>query len=168
MSRCARGRVNIITSPNNFLDLGRAGFLSPTGQCKPFDEKGDGYCRADGAGLVVLKSLDRAQADGDHIMAVIPAVATNQGGLSSGLTVPDSKAQEQLYRSVLTKAAMDPAQVTYVEAHGTGTPSWRPSRDSQCEVSPRGRWQKRRCCTSAPSREMFGHFRDRCWSSPGC
>jgi hypothetical protein len=66
------GGVNIITGQNNYFDLGRAGFLSPTGQCKPFDEKGDGYCRADGCGLVFLKSLAKAREDGDRIMAVIP------------------------------------------------------------------------------------------------
>lgn len=115
------GGVNIITGANNFLDLARAGFLSPTGQCKPFDQHADGYCRAEGAGLVVLKTLKQAQADGDHIMAVIAGAATNQGGLSCGITVPDSKAQAQLYELVLKQAAMSPEQVTYVETHGTGT-----------------------------------------------
>lgn len=115
------GGVNIITGANNFLDLARAGFLSPTGQCKPFDQNADGYCRAEGAGLVVLKTLKQAQSDGDYIMAVIPGAATNQGGLSCGLTIPDSKAQAKLYEDVLKQAAMSPDQVTYVEAHGTGT-----------------------------------------------
>ncbi|KAK3370377.1 hypothetical protein B0H63DRAFT_454552 [Podospora didyma] len=102
-------------------EVSTAGFLSPTGQCKPFDEDADGYCRAEGAGLVILKSLQQAQADGDHIMAVIPAAATNQSGLSSRLTVPDANPQAQLYRSVLEQAAISPEEVTYIEAHGTGT-----------------------------------------------
>ncbi|RDL40047.1 Uncharacterized protein BP5553_00026 [Venustampulla echinocandica] len=120
-SMALTGGINIMTGANNFLDLARAGFLSPTGQCKPFDQNADGYCRAEGAGLVVLKSLKRAQSDGDYIMAVIPSAATNQGGLSSSLTIPDSAAQAKMYKQVLQKAVLSPDQVTYVEAHGTGT-----------------------------------------------
>lgn len=115
------GGVNIITGIQNYIDLGRAGFLSKSGQCKPFDESADGYCRADGVGLVVLKSLDQAVADGNHILGVIPATATNQGGLSSGITVPHGEAQKALYRQLLKTAAIEPEQVTYVESHGTGT-----------------------------------------------
>ncbi|RAK80213.1 uncharacterized protein BO72DRAFT_484062 [Aspergillus fijiensis CBS 313.89] len=120
------GGINLITGINNFLDLARAGFLSPTGQCKPFDERADGYCRAEGAGLVVLKPLKQALMDKDRVMAVIPGAATNQGGLSCGITVPEPKAQVELYRAVLDQARLDPAQITYVEAHGTGTQAGHP------------------------------------------
>ncbi|KAK4244346.1 BcPKS16, polyketide synthase [Corynascus novoguineensis] len=115
------GGINIITGINNYLDLAKAGFLSPTGQCKPFDAAADGYCRSDGAGLVVIKKLKHAIADGDPILGVIPGVATNQGGLSASITVPHSVAQQALYRSVLEQARLAPETVTYVEAHGTGT-----------------------------------------------
>lgn len=115
------GGVNIITGINNFLDLAKAGFLSPTGQCKPFDQGADGYCRSEGAGLVVLKLLSQAMADNDQILGVIPGISTNQGGLSASLTIPHSPAQMRLYQTVLRQAGMDSDQVTYVEAHGTGT-----------------------------------------------
>ncbi|KAL2140421.1 hypothetical protein VTI28DRAFT_3841 [Corynascus sepedonium] len=115
------GGINLITGINNYLDLAKAGFLSPTGQCKPFDAAADGYCRSDGAGLVVIKKLKHAIADGDPILGVIPGVATNQGGLSASITVPHSAAQQALYRSVLEQARLAPETVTYVEAHGTGT-----------------------------------------------
>ncbi|KAF7944492.1 hypothetical protein EAE96_010883 [Botrytis aclada] len=115
------GGINIMTGINNYLDLAKAGFLSPTGQCKPFCESADGYCRAEGGGLIVLKSLKQAVADGDQILSVIPGAATNQGGLSSSLTIPSSPAQIQLYQIILNKAKMKPDQVSYVEAHGTGT-----------------------------------------------
>jgi acyl carrier protein len=115
------GGVNIITGINNYLDLGKAGFLSTTGQCKPFDKSADGYCRSDGAGLVVLKSLKQAMNDGDEILGIIPGIATNQGGLSSSITVPHSAAQQALYRSVIKQSGLEPEQITYVEAHGTGT-----------------------------------------------
>ncbi|KAK3324851.1 putative polyketide synthase [Apodospora peruviana] len=115
------GGVNIITGMHNFLDLGKAGFLSHTGQCKPFDAAADGYCRADGVGLVVLKSLREAVANGDNVLGVIPGIATNHGGLSSSITVPYSRAQTELFGRVLERAKMSSAQVSYIEAHGTGT-----------------------------------------------
>nr|P9WET2.1 RecName: Full=Non-reducing polyketide synthase Preu6; Short=NR-PKS Preu6; AltName: Full=Lecanoric acid synthase [Preussia isomera]UNY67719.1 polyketide synthase Preu6 [Preussia isomera] len=115
------GGVNLITGMNNYLDLAKAGFLSPTGQCKPFDQSGDGYCRSDGAGFVVLKKLSQALVNGDPIMGVIPSIETNQGGLSGSLTVPSSTALQALYKRVLSKSGLEPAQITYVEAHGTGT-----------------------------------------------
>ncbi|KAH7142089.1 BcPKS16, polyketide synthase [Dactylonectria macrodidyma] len=115
------GGINIITGTTNYFDLAKAGFLSPTGQCKPFDASADGYCRSDGAGLVVVKKLQHALADGDAIMGVIPAIATNQGGLSSSITVPESAAQKALYQKVLQQAGLQPENISYVEAHGTGT-----------------------------------------------
>jgi acyl transferase domain-containing protein/acyl carrier protein/SAM-dependent methyltransferase len=115
------GGVNAMTGINNFLDLGKAGFLSPTGQCKAFDVSADGYCRAEGAGLVVLKTLKQAMADGDDILGIIPGIATNQGGLSTTMTVPSSQALQSLYQRLLVKAGLSPSQVSYVEAHATGT-----------------------------------------------
>ncbi|KAF7554686.1 hypothetical protein G7Z17_g2695 [Cylindrodendrum hubeiense] len=121
-SMALAGGVNLITGINNYFDLGKASFLSQTGQCKPFDDSADGYCRADGVGLVVLKSLDQAIADGDDILGVIPATGTNQGGIDApGITVPDGTAQRALYRGVLKKSGIEGHQVSYVEAHGTGT-----------------------------------------------
>lgn len=115
------GGVNIVTGIHNYLDLGKAGFLSPSGQCKPFDAAADGYCRADGVGLVFLKSLSQAVTDGDNVLGVIPGVATNHGGLSSSITVPYSRAQTALFETVLNRAGIKANQVSYVEAHGTGT-----------------------------------------------
>lgn len=116
------GGVNVITAVQNYFDLAKAGFLSPTGQCKPFDDSADGYCRADGVALVVLKSLRQAIADGDDILGVIPAVATNQGGVhASGITVPDGTCQKALYRTLLNRSGLAPDDVSYMEAHGTGT-----------------------------------------------
>ncbi|KAI4669819.1 Type I Iterative PKS [Alternaria viburni] len=115
------GGVNIISGVHNYLGLGKAGFLSPTGQCKPFDQAADGYCRGDGAGMIVLKPLKQAMADGDPVLGVIPGSSTNQGGLSASLTVTQPSAQVELYQSILERAGMSPNHVSYVEAHGTGT-----------------------------------------------
>ncbi|RAH61359.1 ketoacyl-synt-domain-containing protein [Aspergillus piperis CBS 112811] len=115
------GGVSALTTAGNFFDLGKAGFLSQTGQCKPFDAAADGYCRSEGAGLVVLKKLSDAVSAGDHIFGVIPSIATNQGGTSTTLTVPSPTALKALYRSLFEKSGLKPSQVSYVEAHGTGT-----------------------------------------------
>jgi acyl transferase domain-containing protein len=115
------GGVNIITGMHNYFDLAKAGFLSPTGQCKPFDAGADGYCRADGAGLVVLKRLSEALANGEQVLGVITGVATNQGGLSSSITVPHSPSQIDLYQQVVNQSGLSPSDVSYVEAHGPGT-----------------------------------------------
>lgn len=115
------GGVNLITGIHNYLDLAKAGFLSQTGQCKPFDAGADGYCRSEGAGLIVLKRFNQALADGDQILGVLTGASTNQGGLSPTLTVPHSAAQVQLYKNILHQAGMKPEQVSYCEAHGTGT-----------------------------------------------
>ncbi|KAL3250624.1 hypothetical protein ABHI18_011097 [Aspergillus niger] len=115
------GGVSALTTVGNFLDLGKAGFLSQTGQCKPFDAAADGYCRSEGAGLVVLKKLNDALNAGDHIFGIIPSIATNQGGTSTTLTVPSSTALKALYGSLFEKSGLKPSQVSYVEAHGTGT-----------------------------------------------
>ena len=115
------GGVNVMASAQPFFDLGKANFLSPTGQCQPFDQGADGYCRGEGVGLVVLKRLDQAIASGDQVLGVIPGSGTNQSGLSLGLTVPHSPAILQLHQSLLKQANIRPDQVSYVEAHGTGT-----------------------------------------------
>ena len=120
-SMALAGGVNIMTTPTNFMDLARAGFLSPTGQCKPFDSAADGYCRAEGVGLVFLKGLTKAEKDGDFILGVIPGIASNQGSQPSAITIPYSPAQIALNHQILTQAALRPEQVSYVEAHGTGT-----------------------------------------------
>ena len=120
-SMALAGGVNIMTTPTNFMDLARAGFLSPTGQCKPFDSAADGYCRAEGVGLIFLKGLTKAEEDGDLVLGVIPGIASNQGSQPSAITIPYSPAQIALNRQILSQAAIRPEDVSYVEAHGTGT-----------------------------------------------
>ena len=120
-STALAGGVNIMTTPTNYMDLARAGFLSPTGQCKPFDSAADGYCRAEGVGLIFLKGLTKAEKDGDLVLGVIPGIASNQGSQPSAITIPYSPAQIALNQQILSQAAIRPEEVSYVEAHGTGT-----------------------------------------------
>ncbi|MDE2691873.1 MAG: SDR family NAD(P)-dependent oxidoreductase [Acidobacteriota bacterium] len=98
-----------------------AGMLSPTGQCWTFDAAADGFVSGEGCGLIVLKRLGDAKADGDRIWAVIPGSAVNQDGASQGLTVPSAPSQEKAMEEALARAGAAPSDVDYLEAHGTGT-----------------------------------------------
>ena len=95
--------------------------LSPDGQCKTFDASANGYVRGEGCGVVVLKRLSDAEADGDRIWAVIRSAVMNHGGTGVGLTVPNTPALEQVMTDALAEAGVAPAEVDYLEAHGTGT-----------------------------------------------
>ncbi|CAO1599076.1 multidrug-resistance type transporter aminotriazole resistance [Xanthoria calcicola] len=115
------GGVNVINSIDNYLDLAKAGFLSTIGQCNPFLNDADGYCRVEGVGLVFLKALDQALRENDQILGVVCGSASNQGGLSPSITIPHSPTQIALYCKTLDQARISPHDVSYVEAHGTGT-----------------------------------------------
>ncbi|KAJ4267111.1 polyketide beta-ketoacyl-synthase [Fusarium torreyae] len=115
------GGVNVITSPDMYLGLSRGHFLSPTGNCKPFDAAADGYCRAEGCVLFVLKRLSDAVAEGDRIHGVIKSAQINQSGNSSSITHPHSMTQTDLLKRLLSQANVDPSSISVVEAHGTGT-----------------------------------------------
>jgi len=115
------GGVNVILKPEISISMFSATALSPDGYCKSFDASANGYARAEGVGLVLLKRLDRALADGDPIHAVIRGTATNQDGKTDGLSAPNPVAQEAAIRTALEAAGMEPERVGYVEAHGTGT-----------------------------------------------
>ena len=115
------GGVHTILS-GRLLELrANAGMLSPDGRCKAFDAAANGYVRGEGCGILVLKRLADAEADGDRIWAVVRATALNQDGASPGLTVPSGPAQERVIEAALRRAGIEPADVDYVEAHGTGT-----------------------------------------------
>ncbi len=95
--------------------------LSPSGQCFAFDARANGYVRAEGAGMVYVKTLDRAVADRDRIYAVIRAAVVNQDGHTSSMTVPSVEGQSAMLREAYRQAGLSPGRVAYVETHGTGT-----------------------------------------------
>ena len=115
------GGVNLILEPGLSINFSKARMLAPDGRCKTFDAAADGYVRGEGCGVLVLKRLADALADGDRVLAVVRGSAVNQDGPSGGLTVPSGPAQEQVIRQALANAGVTPAAVSYVEAHGTGT-----------------------------------------------
>jgi acyl transferase domain-containing protein/alpha-beta hydrolase superfamily lysophospholipase len=115
------GGVNVILSPEPSIIFSRARMMAADGRCKTFDARADGYVRGEGCGVVVLKRLSDAQADGDPIWAVIRGSAINQDGRSNGLAAPNLLAQQRVIRKALASGNIEPRQVGYVEAHGTGT-----------------------------------------------
>lgn len=115
------GGVNRILSPEPGINFARARMLSPDGRCRSFDADANGFVRAEGCGMVVLKRLRDAERDGDRIHAVILGSAVNHDGRTSGLTVPNGPAQQALVRQALENSQVQPEQVSYLEAHGTGT-----------------------------------------------
>ncbi|KAI0165152.1 putative polyketide synthase [Hypoxylon sp. FL1284] len=116
------GGTNFISSPLWFQNLAAASFLSPTGQCKPFDAKADGYCRGEAIATVFLKKMSRAIADGDQIFGNISATAVYQNQNCTPIFVPNAPSLSDLFKNVLEKSGTDAKQISFVEAHGTGTP----------------------------------------------
>ncbi|MES9500535.1 type I polyketide synthase, partial [Streptomyces koyangensis] len=116
------GGVNLNLVPESTVGAAKFGGLSPDGRCHTFDARANGYARGEGAGLVLLKPLDRALADGDRVYAVIRGSAVNNDGTTQGLTVPGRRAQEAVVRGALRRAGVQGRDVQYVELHGTGTP----------------------------------------------
>ncbi|MEI7063630.1 SDR family NAD(P)-dependent oxidoreductase [Dickeya chrysanthemi] len=115
------GGVNTLVTPDTFVSFCKAGMLAADGRCKTFSSQADGYVRGEGVGMLLLKRLAAAEADGDHIYGVIRGSAQNHGGRASSLTAPNPKAQVALLESAYRNAGIDPGSVSYIEAHGTGT-----------------------------------------------
>ncbi|MEY7972933.1 beta-ketoacyl synthase N-terminal-like domain-containing protein [Saccharomonospora xinjiangensis] len=117
------GGVNLALAPESQLAAARMGVLSPTGRCRVFDRAADGFVRGEGGGVVVLKPLSSALADGDRVYCVIRGTAVNHDGAGEDLAAPDGAAQAGLLASAHRSAGVTAADVQYVELHGTGTPA---------------------------------------------
>ena len=111
----------MIFTPDGHAGLDKGFFLSRTGNCKPFDDNADGYCRAEGVGTVFLKRLEDALADGDPILGTILDAQTNHSAMSDSMTRPYTPAQVDNMSAVLSRSGVDPKTISYVEMHGTGT-----------------------------------------------
>ncbi|MEU1329464.1 SDR family NAD(P)-dependent oxidoreductase [Streptomyces sp. NPDC005865] len=115
------GGVNVLLSPAGFVGFSGASMLSPTGRCRPFSASADGYVRSEGAGVLLLKPLSAALAEGDRVHALILASGINADGRTAGLALPSARSQAALLERVYASAGIEPGDVAYVEAHGTGT-----------------------------------------------
>ncbi len=115
------GGVNLVLSPDNTITFSKSNMLAADGRCKTFDAAADGFVQGEGCGVIVLKRLSDALADGDRVLALIRGSAINQDGASSGLTAPNGPSQEAVIRDALANAGLQPEDVSYIETHGTGT-----------------------------------------------
>ncbi|WP_329582763.1 SDR family NAD(P)-dependent oxidoreductase [Streptomyces sp. NBC_01361] len=116
------GGVTLYLTELPHVFMSRAGMLSPSGRCRPFDASADGIVPGEGCAVVVLKPLSRAVADGDPVHGVIRAGGLNQDGRTNGITAPSAASQARLIAGTLDRFGLDPHGVDYVECHGTGTP----------------------------------------------
>ncbi len=115
------GGVHLIVDPEAGLGLANLGALSPDGRCFTFDERASGFVRGEGGAFVLLKRLDLAVADGDHVYAVVRGWDVGSGGATSRMPDPSPAAQAATVLSALERAAVPFEGVDYVEAHGTAT-----------------------------------------------
>lgn len=115
------GGVQVMLTPAGHISFGAAGMLADDGKCKTFDSRANGYVRGEGSGAILIKPLEKAIADGDHIYAVVKSTAENHGGKATMLTAPNPNSQADLLVEAYEKAEIDPRSVGYLECHGTGT-----------------------------------------------
>ncbi|MBI0319118.1 type I polyketide synthase, partial [Streptomyces javensis] len=116
------GGVHLNLAYDGALSAARSGGLSPDGTCYTFDARANGFVRGEGGGLVLLKPLAHALADGDRIHGVLRGGAVNNDGGGDSLTTPSRTAQAEVLRRAYAAAGVAPDEVQYVELHGTGTP----------------------------------------------
>ncbi|MEZ7002866.1 alpha/beta fold hydrolase [Streptomyces sp. AD55] len=115
------GGISLNLSPHSTVAAGMMGLLSPDGRCRTLDAAANGYVKGEGVGMLVLKPLDRALADGDQVHAVIRGTAVNHGGRAASLTAPNAEAQAALLCAAAREADAGPETIGYLELHGTGT-----------------------------------------------
>ncbi|WP_394847335.1 acyltransferase domain-containing protein [Pendulispora brunnea] len=116
------GGVNLILHPSTTEIVADLQALSPDGRCRSFEARANGFVRGEGCGLVVLKRLSDAEADGDRVLALLRGSSVNADGHSAGLTAPSVLAQQEMLRQALANARVSAKDIGYVETHGTGTP----------------------------------------------
>jgi phthiocerol/phenolphthiocerol synthesis type-I polyketide synthase C len=152
------GGANVILQPHITIAYSQSGMMAADGRCKFGDARADGYVRSEGAGMVLLKPLDAALADGDDVYAVIRGSAVNNDGRSGESMVKPARAgQEELLRLAYADAGISPDQVSYVEAHGTGTVAGDPAElGALGSVLGEGRVRGRECCVGSV-KTNFGH-----------
>ncbi|KAF5549508.1 polyketide synthase [Fusarium mexicanum] len=136
------GGVNVLTNLQWTQNLAAGSFISPTGQCKPFDSTADGYCRGDGIAYVFLKKLSTAIADGNTVLGTIRSTGINQNLNTTPLFVPNVPSLSTLFNNVIRKARVDPHDISLVECHGTGTPVGDPAE-----------WESIRNAVAGPARD---------------
>ncbi|ULA61382.1 MAG: Carrier domain-containing protein [Nitrospira sp.] len=135
------------------------GIVSPDGHCRAFDAKAEGTVGGSGVGLVLLKRLQEAVADGDHIVAVIKGSAVNNDGASKvGYTAPGIEGQAQVIKAAHVAAGVEAETITYIEAHGTGTPMGDPIEVAGLTEAFRASTRRTGYCALGSVKTNIGHL----------
>ena len=151
------GGVNIMTSPGGYVLLSSMNALSYTGQCRAFDDGADGFVPGEAVGAILLKPLEKAQKDHDHIYAVIKASMVNQDGRTNGIMAPSSLSQAELEREVYRIADISPETISYIEAHGTGTKLGDPIEVNALKAAFSDYTDKKQFCGIGSVKSNIGH-----------
>ena len=151
------GGVFAVLDQAMLMTLADIDMLSPSGHCHTFDAAADGTAFAEGVGVVVLKRLADAVADGDPIHGVIEASGINQDGASNGMTAPNGIAQQELISDVYRRYAISPEQIGYIEAHGTGTKLGDPVEANALVRAYRQFTGKTHYCAVGSAKAHIGH-----------
>lgn len=151
------GGIYLKCTPEFYLMANRAGMLSPTGHCYTFDQRADGFVPGEGVGVLVLKRLQEAIVDGDHIYGVIRGSGINQDGSTNGITAPSVNSQESLERHVYDNFHIYPEQIQMVEAHGTGTKLGDPIEYQALTQAFRHYTNKEEFCAIGSIKTNLGH-----------
>lgn len=115
------GGVNVMSTPLLYQQSSKLGMLSVDGRCKSFDNQANGFVPGEGVGFVLLKPLAQAEADGDHIYALVCGSGVNHDGRTNGMTAPNARAQQALLQKIYQQHHIHPGDIGLVETHGTGT-----------------------------------------------
>lgn len=153
------GGVSIDTTPKQGYLYREGGVASPDGHCRAFDRKAKGSIGGSGAGIVVLKLLEEALADGDFIHAVIKGSAiNNDGSYKVGFTAPSVECQAEVITEALAAARVDAQSISYVETHGSGTPLGDPIEIAALTQAFRRRSQASKFCAIGSVKTNLGHL----------
>ncbi|UTH76435.1 SDR family NAD(P)-dependent oxidoreductase [Chromobacterium sp. IIBBL 290-4] len=153
------GGISLLLTPTRHVAFAKTGMLSPSGACKSFDDTADGYVRSEGAGVLLLKPLARALADGDMIHGVIRGSAANHCGKTHTLTYPSAEAQAEVIRTALKDAEIDAGTVSHIEAHGTGTPKGDPIEiEGLCRAFSDDAARQTGYCAIGSAKSNIGHL----------
>lgn len=146
-------RLNLVPLLNRF----KVGIESSDWLTRTFDDASDGSGMGEGVAAVILKPLEKAQADGDKIWAVIKGSAVNQDGQTVGITAPNPRAQADVIASAWLNAQVDPADISYIEAHGTGTSLGDPIEIEGITNAFRRYTDKKQFCAISAIKPNLGH-----------
>ncbi|WP_437308122.1 SDR family NAD(P)-dependent oxidoreductase [Sorangium sp. So ce388] len=153
------GGVRIGVFPERGYVFQEGGILSPDGHCRAFDARARGTVPGSGVGVVLLKRLEEALADGDVVLAVIRGAAVNNDGAQKvGYTAPNVAAQSEVIAEAQAAAGVQPDEITYVEAHGTGTPLGDPIEIAALTRAFRAATSRRGFCAIGSLKTNIGHL----------